>query len=384
MSPSELEFARHVDALAADPRRRDELLALGRENHEIYAGHGAAAIVRMRGWLLCALARTRVCETAELYALEELDTGIEPYLVAAAARLLRQSDPPRPMFAPIVLQAIANIRYRDAPVAFGRYGDDGLGGEAGTAVEELLTTLAWIGPYARDVLGGIESLHPASGGLPARYRRAVERAIARAKAGKVESARQSRCCCGSEHGQAETVEHADAAMIGSVTFEDHAGAPVGFGEYFQATPSIVCFFYTRCDNPLKCSLTITKLGRVQELLRQRGLERGIRTAAITYDPWVDTPDRMRRYAEGRGVRLSDDHRMLRTIDGMDAVRRYFELGVNYHESIVNRHRLEVYVLAAGGEIVSRFLRVHWDEGAVVDRAMQELASADRAAAPGSR
>ena len=117
-----------------------------------------------------------------------------------------------------------------------------------------------------------------------------------------------------------------------------------------------------------------QVARVQELLRQRGLEREIRTAAITYDPWFDTPDRMRRYAEGRGVRLSDDHRMLRTVDGMDAVRQYFELGVNYHESIVNRHRLEVYVLAAGGEIVSRFLRMHWDEAAVVDRAMQELAS----------
>jgi protein SCO1/2 len=373
----ELDFARYVDALADDPRRRDELIALGREDHEAYAGHGAAAVVRMRGWLLNALARTRVCETAELYALEELETAVEPYLVAAAARLLRQSDAPRASFAPIVLQAIANVRYRDAPVGFAGYATNEPGAGAGTAVGELLTTLAWIGPHAREVSSAVESLHPARGGLPGRYRRGVERALTRIRAAKVAPAPERRCCCGGGSEPVTASEHADAG-IETVRFEDHAGGHVTFGDFVRPGPSIVCFFYTRCDNPLKCSLTITKLGRVQDRLRQRGVDGQIRTAAITYDPWFDTPERMRRYAAERGVRLSDDHRLLRTIDGMSAVRRYFELGVNYHESIVNRHRLEVYVLAAGGDILTRFLRVHWDERDVVDRAIGALAPVDRA------
>ena len=42
--------------------------------------------------------------------------------------------------------------------------------------------------------------------------------------------------------------------------EDQDGARVTFGEFFAGKPSVVAFFYTRCDNPNKCSLTITKLG----------------------------------------------------------------------------------------------------------------------------
>ena len=50
---------------------------------------GAAAIVRMRGWVLLAMARAGVSDAALVFVLEELDTGIDPYLVAAAARALR-------------------------------------------------------------------------------------------------------------------------------------------------------------------------------------------------------------------------------------------------------------------------------------------------------
>ena len=40
--------------------------------------------------------------------------------------------------------------------------------------------------------------------------------------------------------------------------------------------------------------------------------------------------------------------MLRVIDDNDALRRHFELGVNFIESLVNRHRIEVYILDAEG------------------------------------
>ena len=59
--------------------------------------------------------------------------------------------------------------------------------------------------------------------------------------------------------------------IESTVFEDHEGASITFEEFFRGHPSIVVFFYTRCDNPLKCSLTVTKLARVQQLLEARGL-----------------------------------------------------------------------------------------------------------------
>ena len=103
----------------------------------------------------------------------------------------------------------------------------------------------------------------------------------------------------------------------------------------RGSPSIVVFFYTRCDNPKKCSLSVTKLARVQTLLDAQGLAGRIRTAAITYDPKFDRPERLRVYGKDRAVRMDENHRMLRAIEGNDALREYFELGVNFIESLVN-------------------------------------------------
>src|ERR1700716_3288013 len=93
---SEPRFAAMVDALTADPGRRDQLTDLLREDHPVYDQRGAAAIVRMRGWLLVALARAGVSDAALIFVLEELDTGVDAYLVAAAARAPRSfPDPTR-------------------------------------------------------------------------------------------------------------------------------------------------------------------------------------------------------------------------------------------------------------------------------------------------
>ena len=64
--------------------------------------------------------------------------------------------------------------------------------------------------------------------------------------------------------------------------------------------------------------------------------------------------------------------MLRTTEGVDSLRRHFRLGVNFIESLVNRHRIEVYILDAEGRIAASFERIHWDEQQVVDCAIDVL------------
>src|SRR5687767_14411567 len=86
---TEQQFATLVDALAADPDRRGQLAGLLREDHPFYDQRGGAAVVRMRGWALLALARPTLTDDALPLVLEELDAGVDPYLVAAAARALR-------------------------------------------------------------------------------------------------------------------------------------------------------------------------------------------------------------------------------------------------------------------------------------------------------
>src|SRR5688500_15909162 len=103
---SEQGFAARVDEIArgviangcADEpwlaAARVQLVELLREDHAVYAERGGAAIVRMRGWILLALAKVGVREGELRYVLEELDNGRDPYLVAAAARALRSYPTP--------------------------------------------------------------------------------------------------------------------------------------------------------------------------------------------------------------------------------------------------------------------------------------------------
>ena len=343
---TEPQFVALVEASSADPSGREQLADLLREDHSLYDQRGSATVVRMRGWILLALARAGLTEASLLFVLEELDAGRDPYLVAAAARALRAYPDPSAAFAPFVMRAIANVRYHDEPITFDCYGQYATASAASTtAVRELIVTLTWLGPHARGVLTDLEALRTARDGLakksPGRSRRGSDRRTRRADdAGRAAGCRASRPL-------ANVVADArrDCGSIESTRFEDQDGASITFGEFFRGQPSIVAFFYTRCDNPQKCSLTVAKLARIQNILAERGLADRIRTSAITYDPAFDLPDRLRGYGRSRGVRMDAGHRLLRAADGADGVaapRRHFSLGVNFIESLVNRHRLEVY------------------------------------------
>ncbi|MBV9926367.1 MAG: SCO family protein [Acidobacteria bacterium] len=370
---AEEQFAALVETLAADPGRRAELCGLLREDHAVYEQRGTAATVRMRGWVLLALARGGLADDALVYVLEELDTGTDAYLLAAAARALRSYPSPDAAFAPFVARALARARYYEEPVSFERYGEYALSQTGTSPLGELFRTLEWLGPRARGVLAEVEELRAQFGGLPRKLRPAADRAIESVR-GR-DAAPDAEACCTLPGGLGgvlswERGSRRACGPIEQTAFEDQDGTPVTFGEFFRGRPSVVVFFYTRCDNPLKCSLTITKLGRVQKLLEERGLAGEIQTAAITYDPEFDLPERLRCYGQNRGVRTDACHRLLRVTGGFEALRRHFQLGVNFIGSLVNRHRIEVYLLDEGGRIAASFSRIHWGEEQVAARAAE--------------
>jgi protein SCO1/2 len=369
---SEDEFASLVNLLAADPVGSAQLTDLLREEHPVYDGRGTATVVRMRGWILLALARSRLSDQALIFVLEELDTGIDAYLVAAAARALRSYAQPSETFAPFVVRAFNQIRSHDEPISFKSYGEYATSSTGTSAVSELLATLAWLGPNARAVLPQLERWR-AEHGLSRKLRLDLDRALQaiRRPADGVPS-----CCGGLPEGGnisiRTSIARLESKSIDSIVMQDQEGKLLKFVDFFSGSPSIVVFFYTRCDNPMKCSLSVTKLARMQTLLDSQGLARHIRTAAITYDPEFDRAERLRVYGKDRAVRMDENHRMLRAIEGNDALREYFELGVNFIESLVNRHRIELYILDAAGRIAVSFERLHWDEEQVVARAVETL------------
>jgi protein SCO1/2 len=382
---SELDFAALVDEIAGDASRADELVDFLREDHPVYCERGTSTTVRMRGWVLLALARVGISDAALLFVLEELDSGSDPYLVAAAACALRSYRKPRAAFAPIVMGAIVNFRYRDDPVCLDAYGEYARSESGTSPVRELTETLAWLGPYSRGVLNELEAVRLSEPDLPKRFVSHLNTALLAIRNVPDEVESIAKACCTPAMLGDVSLWRADSRRqtkcVQGVQFQDHVGKAISFRQLFVGHPTVVVFFYTRCDNPLKCSLTISKLARIQEVLQERGLAEHVRTAAITYDPGFDLPERLRNYGQNRGVRLDASHRILRTIDGFDAIHDYFELGVNFVGSVVNRHRVEAYVLDSAGRIAARFERLRWDEQEIVNRAVEVMNEKDASASP---
>jgi protein SCO1/2 len=373
---SEAQFAALVAELGTDPARRDQLTDLLKEDHPVYEQRGTAAIIRMRGWVLLAFQHLGLSGPALIYVLEELDNGRDAYLIAAAARALRSSAMANPAMAEFLVRAITNVRDHDDIVCLRNYGGYSVAEPDTTAVREILESLRWLGSNGRGVLPELETLREnRSGQFSKSLLEELKGTIEGIRSSAPTEPRESDCCAsltdlGIFHRQPKTGKQ--GARVGSVLFEDQDGNSVSFRNFFRGRPSVVVFFYSRCDNPRKCSLTITKLARVQKMLADRGLEDRIRTAAITYDPRYDLPARLRGYAEDRGVRMDANHRMLRSIEGMRVLHVHFQLGVNFVESLVNRHRIEAYVLNASGEVARSFERIRWDESEVVDQAARLL------------
>ena len=377
-APSEAEFSTMVDGLAAGQGGREALTALLHEDHAVYDQRGAAAVVRMRGWILLALARVGVSDEALLFLLEELDAGHDGYLVAAAARALRAYASPRAAFAPFVMRAIGNMRYKDDAVTFDAYGAYATAATAAsTPVRELLATLAWLGPQAREVRLQLEELRRPGSGVSRKLWPEIDRTLAAIDTASTTDAAGAQDCCTLPGGVGRFISwpftaRTSSEAIRSMTFEDQEGTEISFADFFIGQPSIVAFFYTRCDNPQKCSLTVSKLAQVQRQLAERGVADRVRTAAITYDPGFDLPGRLLAYGRSRAMRMDGGHRLLRAPAGIEPLRRHFGLGVNFIESLVNRHRIEVYVLDTAGRVASSFGRIHWNEREVVDRAIALL------------
>lgn len=378
----EERIATLVDAVKRDPRRRDCLVGLLPERISLYAGRGTNATIRLRGYIMAAFGQAGLPDAAVAYVLEELESGRHAYLVAAAARAVRGLDVPTGQVVPFLLKAIENIKYSDDAVSFDSYRPRWPVPAHTTAIEEIITTLAWLGEHARPALPALKALRAERGSLSAPARAGLETIVTGLSDAGASCCAAETAAIGFARGGPACDRRPSADLPVAVEMEDQDGRPITFGGFFTGQPSIVTFFYTRCDNPNKCSLTITKLARLQHGLRQRGLQGQLRTAAITYDPGYDLPSRLSAYGQNRGVVFGDSDRFLRTKTGFDVLREYFELGVNFGPALVNRHRIELFVLDREGRIAVAFTRLQWDVEDVLRHACALAGGPDTRARPG--
>lgn len=401
-STPEPEIAAFVDEIKRAPRRRGELVALLAERHPLYGGRGANAAVRLRGYILAAFESTGLPDAALPYVLGELESSRDAYVVAGAAKALRGLGVAPDAVTRYLLKAVENVTYVDDVVTFDSYRPDWPLPDATTALAEIFRTLSWAGTAAASALPKLDRMRLDTNTFSEATRAVIAEAIdnirgetheseaAYSSAGcecctdvsvgtaapKVAVVTSCDCCTNVATGSVQSnaaVAHVRESIVPmSVVFEDQHGQRVTYGEFFGDRPSVATFFYTRCNNPNKCSLTITKLGRLQRAITDAGFQGRVRTAAITYDPAYDLPPRLQAYGQNRGVAFNHDNRAFRTTEGFEALREYFELGVNFGQALVNSHRIELFVLDSHARIADSFTRLQWDVAEVLERLIAQF------------
>jgi len=349
-----------VEACRHHPERRTCLTSFLDERSACYAGRGTDEVDRLRGYILGTFAVVGAPIEALPYIIEELETGIDAYVVAGAARALRgcaMTCTPNES-ADLLLSAIRRIKSNDQYVAFEQFRLSVCLDSSDTALTELVRTIAWLGPLAASAIGSLEEWikdqnSSFSDAVRAEMANALRQLKTTTESGTVP------CCSSMKDGcrQSEVVELFE--NVWNTEAEDQDGIQLKIGDLLLGRPFVLSFFYTRCMNPEKCSLTITKLAQLQSRLC-RHQSSACTIAAFTYDPDFDVPFRLATYGRDRGLRFGERMRMLRTIGPIDPIVDSFDLAVGFGPVTVNRHRSEIMVFDELGRNTLACRRRAWD------------------------
>jgi protein SCO1/2 len=164
------------------------------------------------------------------------------------------------------------------------------------------------------------------------------------------------------------------SSIGNLQVQNETGESKALEMVINKRATVIAFFYTRCMNPNKCTLTINKMGWLQKELTRAGIEGKINLLAFTYDPSYDTATKMRVFGENRGMVFGSNAHVLRTHpDEFNVLSDFFQLGVSHVSSTVNQHRIELFILNQNGCIETTYSRIQWEVKDVVST-LTELAN----------
>ena len=363
------QFVEFVDHVKENPQDQAHLLLpLLSEQNPVYRDRSTRELIRMRGYAMAAFELTGTPRRALPYVLEVLESEFHPYLVAAAACSLRGLERPHPQIAPYLVKAIYNVWENDTPTSFDNYRVTWPQTEFSTALTEIFDTLVHFGSHAKQVLPDLEHLSEqhAEKFSPAVRTKLVE-AIDTISGDEQDV---DMGCCQSplflQENQAPDELSTLKGISSNLVIQDQDGTLLEWGEFFEQKPTVLAFFYTRCENPRKCTQTIFNLANIRRSLVEVGLTKQVRVAAITYDPTFDSAEALKSYGDARNFAFDEDSRMLRVPIGFDQVVRAFRLGVNYTGSQVNTHRIELFLLNDDGSLSRSFLRIQSEPKQIVE------------------
>ncbi len=256
---------REVDALITELLAGPVTAGQLREGAPHNAGLSTADADRVRAHLLASFETRGIPEDARDIVAEELRTSASPIVLAGAARAVRGLGVGAGAeWAPLLRDAAERVATADVFVRW----------------QPGVVAPTWMRTVHGELLAVLEEVGERSGT-------------------RTESA-------GAAHALV-----LDRAILRQVHLEDQAGGESTMADLLAGRPTVLAFFYTRCMNPARCSLTITRLAG---LARSGDESRNV--VAMTYDPGYDSPERMRRYGADRGFPFGERARLVRATQRM--------------------------------------------------------------------
>lgn len=364
LSSATLEsIARQVDNMGRGHENASDLISLLIESSAAYTNRNPRECARLKGYILSSFARIGLPDRALPIVFEELEVGDNPYVVAAAARAIRGSNP-NASFTRFLLQAIRNFSHMDDFVSFESFRPQYPLKNPTSVLSESIRTLEWLGIEARGFVSEIIKLADSNDfRIPSAQRQRLLE-IAKVLQRHSSDAGLSHTCCAMLDSQQASEAIAKTVCI-SIRAEDQNGQPLCLEHFMADRPTVIAFFYTRCGNPRKCSAAVTKLAQLQKKLDHVQLPVPPNILAISYDPAFDLPMRMRAFGKDRGFAFGERAKFARVTEGFEQLRHALDLCVGYSGSLVNQHATELFVVDSRSRIVANYSRQPWQTDEIV-------------------
>ena len=365
---TEEEIGKALDRIRKGELSRNLLVDLLSERHNVYIERPSYQMSRIKGYALASFLDVGLPDSAMNFVLDELQNGKNAYMVGSAARGLRGAKQPRALYVNFLIQAVYNLKYHDNSFDLSVFKADWPLKKPSNGRLEIFKTFQWLKGYAKGAVPELKSFLNNREDFTPEMRDEIQKTI---EVIEQDQRELDLSCCKVEGKSTSSISWLWKGMrnirnIENLSVQNEDGLIQPLEDVIDQKPTVVVFFYTRCMNPNKCTLTINKIGWLQNELVQRGLENKVNLLAFTYDPNYDTPSKMRIFGENRGIRFGSNTHVLRTRpEEFGVISDFFQLGVNHVASTVNQHRLELFILNQYGSIETTYTRLQWEVDNVV-------------------
>ena len=353
------------------------------ENDPIYYGRGPKEVERIRGYMLASLSEIGTNGKVKSIVETELAYGYHPYLVAAAARTagtIKKGSEVIPLLTKYLVDG-----YKDDFIDLDHYGTN-WPLKAPTSVRlEVIKSLGKIGSSNPKVaLTGLREVTENN----KKYFFSIDSSLyseAKIAINLIDNTNQfddfpqvsltpssisTHACCSTESGSTMT----NAVWINSdkrtLQIKDIKAVDQNGNDFKFSTalgkPFALTFFYTRCDNPNKCSATIEHFARLQQSLRKGGFDNKVDLFGITLEPSYDAPIQLNAYGKDRGMDFDDNTKFL-TMGNKGHEGLISDLGVlvSYGKGLVNNHGSQLYIFDKKGRVAKIYNNKVWEDQSVI-------------------